>query len=158
MVDVCAQFAKAAGAKVVATTSSQKKADLLRKLGADHVINYKEDGDWGASARKLTAGDVGFDHIVEVGGADTMLQSFEAVKLEGVITFIGLVTGIDTPDIRFGDILRKIFTVRGIHVGSRALMEDMMAGIEANKIQPVVDEKVFGFEDLKDAALYLVSC
>lgn len=141
----------------MATTSSEPKANLLKSLGADHVINYKQDNEWGRSARALTTKGAGFDQIVEVGGADTMSQSFEAIKIEGVITFIGLVTGIDPPNIRFGDILRKIFTVRGIHVGSRVQMEEMMAGIEANKIQPVVDKKVFLLEDLKEAMQYLVS-
>lgn len=68
------QFAKAAGATVIATTSSAKKAETLKKLGADHVINYKEDANWGETAKKLTADGQGVTHIIEVGGPTTMKQ------------------------------------------------------------------------------------
>jgi NADPH:quinone reductase-like Zn-dependent oxidoreductase len=62
------QFAKAAGARVVATTSSKEKGEVLKKLGADHVVNYKDDENWGETAKKFTPGGEGFTHIVEVGG------------------------------------------------------------------------------------------
>lgn len=68
------QFAKAAGATVIATTSSAKKAETLKKLGADHVINYKEDANWGETAKKLTSDGQGVTHILEVGGPTTMKQ------------------------------------------------------------------------------------
>ncbi|KAJ2973448.1 hypothetical protein NUW58_g8934 [Xylaria curta] len=48
------QFAKAAGATVIATTSSKEKAEMVKKLGADHVINYKEDENWGETAAVTT--------------------------------------------------------------------------------------------------------
>ena len=74
----------------------------------------------------------------------------------GTITFIGLVTGIDPPD-SMGETLKRVFTVRGIHVGSRVMMEEMMDAMEANKIQPVIDKTVFRLEELKEALQYLVS-
>ena len=61
------QFAKAAGATVIATSSSREKLDALRALGADHVINYRETENWGEAALALTGGG-GVVHIVEVGG------------------------------------------------------------------------------------------
>jgi len=70
------QFAKAAGCKVISTTSSKEKGDTLTKLGADHVINYKEDQDWGETAKKFTPGGEGVDHIIEVGGPTTMAQVY----------------------------------------------------------------------------------
>jgi NADPH:quinone reductase-like Zn-dependent oxidoreductase len=69
------QFAKAAGATVVATTSSNEKAKILKKLGADFVINYKEDENWGETARKHTPGGDGFGHVLDVGGPSTMKQA-----------------------------------------------------------------------------------
>ncbi|RYO84197.1 hypothetical protein DL766_008279 [Monosporascus sp. MC13-8B] len=87
------QFAKAAGATVIATTSSNEKAQTLKKLGAHHVINYKEDANWGETAKKLTPGGAGVDHVVEVGGAGTLEQSLKAVKFEGVISVIGFLGG-----------------------------------------------------------------
>ena len=80
------QFAKAAGARVIATTSSAEKAELLKKLGADHVINYKETPNWGEQAQSLTPGGLGCEHVVEVGGPTTMKQSLNAVKIDGVIS------------------------------------------------------------------------
>jgi NADPH:quinone reductase-like Zn-dependent oxidoreductase len=69
------QFAKAAGAKVIATTSSAAKGDKLKALGADHVINYKEVSNWGEEAKKLTPGGRGVQHILEVGGPNTMVSN-----------------------------------------------------------------------------------
>lgn len=150
------QFAKAAGAKVIATTSSSAKAQLLTKYGADHVINYKETPNWGEQAAKL-AGGTGVQHVVEVGGPTTMAQSFKAVAIDGVITIIGFIGGGGGADKQptFLDCLENLCTVRGLLVGSRLQMEDMCRAIEANNIHPVVDEKVFELKDLKDAYQYM---
>ena len=86
------QFAKAAGATVIATSSSEGKLQRLRALGADHVINYREDAEWGKTARKLTNGR-GVDLVVEVGGAGTIKQSIRASKLGGTVAMIGVVAG-----------------------------------------------------------------
>jgi NADPH:quinone reductase-like Zn-dependent oxidoreductase len=149
------QFAKAAGARVIATTSSAKKAELLKKYGADHVINYKDTPNWGEEAAKLTPGGVGVQHVVEVGGPTTMAQSLKAVAIDGVISIIGFIGGFSKEQPTFLDCLNNICTVRGILVGSRLQFEDMCAAIEANDIHPVVDEKVFDFKDLKDAYQYM---
>lgn len=85
------QFAKAAGAKVVSTTSSPAKAELLRKLGADVVINYQETEKWGEEAKRVSGG--GVDFVVEVGGPRTFGQSLKAVRIGGCVTAIGFVGG-----------------------------------------------------------------
>jgi len=149
------QFAKAAGARVIATTSSAKKADILKKYGADHIINYKDTPNWGEEAAKLTPGGAGVQHVVEVGGPTTMAQSLKAVAIDGVITIIGFIGGMTKDQPTFLDCLNNICTVRGILVGSRLQMEDMNRAIEANDIHPIVDEKVFEFKDLKDAYQYM---
>lgn len=149
------QFAKAAGAIVIATTSSQKKADLLRKYGADHVINYKETPNWGEEAKKLTPGQAGVHHVIEVGGPKTMAQSLKAIQIDGVISVIGFIGGEGKDQPTLIETLMNICTVRGILVGSKMQMEDMCAAIEANAIRPIVDEKVFDFKDLKEAYQYM---
>lgn len=149
------QFAKAAGARVIATTSSAKKAELLKKYGADEVINYKETPNWGEEAKKLTPGGVGVQHVVEVGGPTTMAQSLKAIAIDGVITIIGFIGGMEKDQPTFLETLTNICTVRGILVGSRLQMEDMVAAIEANDIHPVVDDKVFDLASLKDAYEYM---
>ncbi|KAJ5935239.1 Polyketide synthase enoylreductase [Penicillium verhagenii] len=150
------QFAKAAGATVIATTSSAQKAEKLKQLGADYVINYKEDENWGETAKKLTPDGAGVDHILEVGGAGTLKQSFKAIKYEGVISVIGFLGGADPktqPSIV--DTLVNICTVRGVYVGSKQLMRDMIRAIEANDIHPVVDEKIFTLDQTREAYDYM---
>ncbi|RMJ27567.1 alcohol dehydrogenase [Aspergillus sp. HF37] len=152
------QFAKAAGATVIATTSSSQKADKLKKLGADHIINYKTDPSWGETARKLTPDNVGVDHIIEVGGTGTLQQSLKCIKFEGVISVIGFLGGVD-PKGQPGvlDALIHICTIRGVYVGSKALMNDMIRAIEVNDIHPVLDEKVFTLEQTREAYEYMLA-
>ncbi|KAJ4986260.1 Zinc-type alcohol dehydrogenase [Stagonosporopsis vannaccii] len=148
------QFAKAAGARVIATTSSSSKAETLKKLGADHIINYRETPNWGERAKELTGG-TGVQHVVEVGGPTTMAQSLKAIAIDGVISIIGFIGGMDKNQPTFLETLNNICTVRGILVGSRLQMQDMVNAIEANDLHPVVDEKVFELKDLKEAYEYM---
>ncbi|KAF2708846.1 alcohol dehydrogenase [Pleomassaria siparia CBS 279.74] len=149
------QFAKAAGARVIATTSSEKKVELLKKYGADHVINYKERPNWGEHAKSLTPGGAGVEHVVEVGGPTTLAQSIKAIKIDGVISVIGFIGGFDKEQPSFLDCLNNICTVRGLLVGSRLQFEDMNRAIEQNNIHPIVEEKAFDFVDLKEAYEYM---
>ena len=145
------QFAKAAGARVIATTSSASKGEKLKQLGADHIINYKEDTSWGTTAKNLTSGR-GVQHILEVGGPTTMAQALNAIGIDGVISIIGFLGGgkMENPP-GFLDCLMHICTVRGMSVGSRVQYEEMNRAIEANDIKPVVDEKVFKLEETREA-------
>ena len=149
------QFAKAAGARVISTTSSNDKAEVLKKLGADHVINYKTDETWGETAKKLTPGGVGCAHIVEVGGPKTLAQSLKAIRPEGTISIIGFLAGFSKDQPSFLDCLNNMCTVRGVLVGSRLQFEQMNEAIDANGIKPVVDDKVFSLEETKDAYQYM---
>jgi NADPH:quinone reductase-like Zn-dependent oxidoreductase len=149
------QFAKAAGASVIATSSSPEKLEFLKKVGATHVINYKTDSNWGETAKNLTQGKLGVDHVIEVGGPGTMRQSMLAIKPEGVITVIGFLGGMkhdQTPTTL--DTLTHLCIVRGILVGSRQQFQDMVAAIETADIHPIVDENVFSFEKAVDAYKY----
>lgn len=150
------QFAAAAGATVIATTSSEEKAKKLKDLGAHHVINYKSEPSWGEAAKKLTPGGLGVDHILEVGGPTTMAQSLQAIKMDGVISVIGFLGGGSSNDQpSFLDCLNRICIVRGILVGSRLQFEEMNQAIDANKIKPVVDSKIFKLEEAKEAYEYM---
>ncbi|KAI4205398.1 MAG: hypothetical protein LQ350_000439 [Teloschistes chrysophthalmus] len=149
------QFAKAAGARVIATTSSAQKAETLKKLGADVVLNYREDPNWGETAKKSTPGGEGVDHVLEVGGPTSMAQSLKAIKPEGVISIIGFLGGQSKEQPSFLECLSNICTVRGVLVGSRLQFEAMNRAIDAGGLKPVVDEKVFGMEELKDAYQYM---
>ncbi len=131
------QFAKAAGATVIATSSSPAKLERLRALGADHLINYRDDENWGATARALTGGR-GVDHIVEVGGPGTLAQSIAACRMRGSITLIGVLTGFAGP-VPTAMAMQGNVRITGLTVGSRAQQQAMVAAIEANNIRPVID-------------------
>ncbi|KAI9756041.1 MAG: hypothetical protein M4579_004011 [Chaenotheca gracillima] len=151
-----AQFGLAAGATVISTTSSDAKAESLKKLGVKHIINYKNDPKWGETAKSLTPNGVGVDFIVEVGGPTTVAQSLKAVRPEGIINIIGFLgggPGEEQPG--FLETLSNICTVRGVLVGSRQQFEEMNQAIQVNNIKPVVDQKVFGLDDLKEAYQYM---
>ncbi|KAH7136766.1 putative alcohol dehydrogenase [Dactylonectria estremocensis] len=149
------QFAKAAGARVIATTSSSEKAKLLERLGADHVINYRETPGWGAAAKELTGGR-GVDLVVEVAGT-AMEQTMASLKLDGTISIVGAVGG-EAKEKQPGllDCWMGLCTARGVWVGNRVQMEDMCRAIEANmdKLRPVVDSTVFTLEQVPEAYEY----
>jgi len=150
------QFAKSAGAKVIATTSTAEKAEILKKLGADHVINYKEEPNWGEKVKSYTANNEGVDHIIEVSGPTTMKQSLAAVKIDGLITIIGFVGGMTNDQPSFLECLTHICTVRGVLVGSRVQFEAMNRAIEVRNIKPVIDKQVFTFDETKKAYRYMM--
>jgi NADPH:quinone reductase-like Zn-dependent oxidoreductase len=133
------QLAKAAGARVIATSSSEAKLEKLKALGADHVINYKETPDWGKKAFEVTGGR-GVDEVVEIGGPGTMAQSIAAIRIGGHISLIGVLTGV-SGEVPTAALFSKNGTVSGITVGSRDHQEDMIRAIEANPFKPVISDR-----------------
>ncbi|MEH3108017.1 MAG: NAD(P)-dependent alcohol dehydrogenase [Sphingomonas fennica] len=147
------QIAKAAGAEVIATSSSNDKLARVKRLGATHGINYRATAEWGAEAARL-AGPAGIAHVVEVGGAGTLAQSMQAVGFAGEVALIGVLT-------REGDtgphpLMLKGASLRGIFVGSRIMAERLNAAIDANGIRPVID-RTFPIEQAADAFRYQAS-
>ncbi|MGE0828648.1 MAG: NAD(P)-dependent alcohol dehydrogenase [Hyphomonadaceae bacterium] len=133
------QFAKAAGARVIATSSSDAKLEKLRALGADHLINYKATPEWGKAAKELTGGR-GVDSVIEVGGAGTFAQSISACRVGGQISLIGVLAG-RAGEVPTAAIFFNSLTVNGISVGSRQEQLDMIAAIDATGIKPVIDSE-----------------
>ena len=131
------QFAKAAGARVIATSSSEEKMEKLKRLGADAVINYKAVPDWGQKAKDLTDGR-GVDHVIEVGGPGTLTQSIKACRTGGHIALIGVLTGF-AGEVALPEIFVRQLRISGIFVGSRADQENMIRAITASRLKPVVD-------------------
>jgi len=142
------QFAKAAGARVIATSSSDAKLERLKALGADELINYKEVPAWGAKALELTGG-VGVDCVVEIGGAGTLDQSMVATRVGGHVALIGVLAGFAGP-VQTALLMAKNLRVQGLTVGSRQQQLDMIAGIEANGIRPIISDH-FPLDRLADA-------
>ncbi|KAI1061127.1 hypothetical protein LB506_011749 [Fusarium annulatum] len=155
------QIAHAAGAKTIVTSSSDDKLAKAKDLGATHGINYNKTPDWAAEAMKITNGK-GVDHIIEIGGTLTLQASFDAIGFNGQIHCIGHITNPDPlgagKDLRGPDAaflaLDRLCIVRGVVVGSREQLQDMLDCFEANEIRPVID-RVFSFENAREANSFL---
>jgi NADPH:quinone reductase-like Zn-dependent oxidoreductase len=148
------QFAKAAGAQVIATSSSEEKLEKLKRLGADEVINYKAVPEWGQKAKDLTDGR-GVDHVIEVGGPATLAQSITACRTGGHIALIGLLTGF-TGEVSIPALFSNQIRVSGISIGSRADQEDMIRAITVNRLKPIIDRR-FPLQEICDAFKYYES-
>ena len=145
------QFAKAAGARVIATSSSEEKLEKLQRLGADDLIHYKATPAWGEKAKALTGGR-GVDHVIEVGGPATFAQSMAACRLGGHIALIGVLSGF-AGEVLMPALFSGQIRVSGISIGSRADQEDMIRAIDVNGLKPVVDRH-FALGDIGAAFEY----
>ncbi|MCD5993910.1 NAD(P)-dependent alcohol dehydrogenase [Pseudomonas sp. CDFA 602] len=145
------QFAKMAGATVIATSSSDEKLERLHGMGADHLINYRTDSNWGETARKLTGGR-GVDHIIDVGGPSTLQHSMTAARVGGHISVIGILSGV-TGQLEIVPALVKQLRMQGVLVGSRTQQQDMIRAIDANGMRPVMDRS-FPLTDIVEAFRY----
>jgi NADPH:quinone reductase-like Zn-dependent oxidoreductase len=148
------QIAKAHGARVIVTSSSDEKLARARELGADETINYRETPEWDVEVFRLTA-KRGVDHVVEVGGAGTLPRSLRAVRAGGFVYVIGVLSGAgDGIDVR--TVLSKSIHVTGVYVGSAAMFGHLNAAVETAGLKPVIDRK-FALADTSVALEYLQS-
>jgi NADPH:quinone reductase-like Zn-dependent oxidoreductase len=146
------RIAKAAGARVIATSSSDHKLARIHALGADATINIKNEPQWGAKAAEISGG--GVDHVVEVGGPGTLAQSMQAVGFGGEIALIGVLSlqGDTNPM----PLMVKGASLRGIFVGSREMALRLNAFVDEHRVRPVID-RVFEFAHAKKAYAYQAS-
>ncbi len=145
------QFARLLGARVLITSSSDQKLERARGLGTADGINYKTTPEWDKRVRELTD-DVGVDHVVELGGAGTLGRSLKAVRMNGRISLIGVLTG--GGEVNPMPILMKNVRVQGIYVGSRDMFEAMNRAIALHQLRPVVD-RVFPFAEAREALRHM---
>lgn len=120
-------------------------------MGADHLINYRKDSNWGETARKLTGGR-GVDHIIDVGGPSTLQHSMNAARVAGHISVIGILSGV-AGQLEFVPALVKQLRMQGVLVGSRTQQQDMIRAIDANGMRPVMDRS-FPMTDIVEAFKY----
>ena len=142
------QLAKAAGARVIATSSSDAKLERVRAMGADETINYKSCEEWGKRVLDMTDGR-GVDCTVEVGGPGTLNRSIQATRVGGHIALIGVLTG-RAGEVQTAMLMGKNQRLQGLTVGSRQHQLDLVAAIEANGIKPQISDS-FALENLADA-------
>jgi len=144
------QFAKACGARAIATTSSDEKAEKLKAVGADDVINYRTTPDWDVAVRELT-GQRGVDQVVETGGG-TLERSIKATALDGQINFVGRLS-VNTSTLDTNILYSSATTIRVVFAGNRAHFIEMNRAITANRLKPIID-RVFSFEEVHAAFSY----
>lgn len=140
------QIAKMMGARAIITSSSDEKLERAKGLGADELINYRQNPDWDAQVLEMT-NDTGVDVTIETGGGGTLEKTMEATRIGGTISLIGVLTG---GMINPTTVMRKSIRLQGVYVGNRRMFEDMNAALALNKIHPVID-RVFDFDDARSA-------
>jgi NADPH:quinone reductase-like Zn-dependent oxidoreductase len=142
------QLAKALDARVIITSSSDEKLRRAAKLGADVTVNYRTDPKWWQTVKAATDG-LGVDHVVDVGGSDTLNHSLKALKPAGFVAVIGMLTGTECKL----DVLSFLLLnarIQSLTVGSRQSFEEMNAFLVKHPVHPVVDE-VFSWNQTVDA-------
>lgn len=148
------QFAKMMGASAIVTSSSDEKLARARELGADHTINYRRHPEWAEQVLERTDGR-GVDHVIEVGGPETLPQSISACRIGGHIALIGVLTGF-AGKIPTVALLTRQVRLQGLTVGSRQQQIEMIRALDANDMQPVID-RTFPLQELAEAFRYEAS-
>ncbi|MCG3111844.1 MAG: zinc-binding dehydrogenase [Candidatus Manganitrophus sp. SB1] len=130
------QIGKLAGARVIATASTQKKLDQARQLGADLLINYAER-DFSREVFKMTKGrgvDVVFEHV----GPATFGKSIVSLAKNGTLVTCGATTG-PTTELDLRHVFWKDLSILGARTGTRAEMETVARLVGERKLKPIVD-------------------
>lgn len=138
------QLARMIGARAIVLTSDQVKATRALAMGADLTIDYRQCPEWSNEVMAATGGQ-GADLIVEIGGQDTLPQSLNCVKVGGRISFIGVLSGL-VAQVPLPPILFRHVHLTGLTVGHREDLAALVRAVDANGIEPVVDQS-FGFSD-----------
>lgn len=145
------QFGHIAGLRTIVLSSSNDKLARAREMGASDTINYREKPEWEKAVRELLP--EGADAVLEVGGSGTLTRSLKAVRMGGIVTVIGALSGGE-PTVSPVPILMNSLRVQGIYVGSRSMFERMNRALEQHRIKPVVD-RVFPWRDVQQAMRYM---
>jgi NADPH:quinone reductase-like Zn-dependent oxidoreductase len=148
------QLARAAGARVVVTSSSDSKLERAFALGATDGVNYARTPQWEQEVLRVTSGR-GVDCVVEVGGAGTLGRSYQALARGGKVALIGFLAG-PQGDTAPHPLMLKAGSVHGIFVGDRPMFEALLRAVSVNRIAPPVD-RVFAFDDAASAYAYQAS-
>ncbi|MBW8907602.1 MAG: NAD(P)-dependent alcohol dehydrogenase [Mesorhizobium sp.] len=142
------QLAKARGARVIVTSSSEAKLARARELGADETINYAASPDWDTRVLALTHG-VGADLVMDTVGIATFTRSLAAARYGGIVFTIGFVTGTNL-QLDLMTVIVKALRIQGNNTGSAEDLGKAMRAIEAARIEPVI-ARTYGIGEIADA-------
>ena len=143
------QLARALGATVILTSSSDDKLEVGSDLGATHLINYRTTPEWETEVKRLTAGR-GADLVVDVGGPATLAHSLHATRMGGTVAVIGVLSGFDIVPIAVAEVMLNNLRVIGITVGSVRAHRELCDLISKTAIKPHISQ-VFDWENLAEA-------
>ena len=143
------QLAKARGATVILTSSSDEKLEVGRSLGADFGINYRSTPDWEHCVREITDGR-GADLVMDLGGQDTLDRSVKATRMDGTVAIIGVLSGFGTASISVTDAMMNNIHLSGVTVGSVRDHVDMCAAMERGGIRPHISHRL-GWDAMDEA-------
>lgn len=149
------QLAKAAGLRVILTSSDDGKLDRARTLGADFTVNYRRVPAWGAVLRELAGGE-GVDRVLDVGGPVTLAQSVTALRPGGSVAVVGRLGGGEPAALDPAALFLGGKRLLGLMVGSRAMALRFSRFVETAGLRPVID-RVFPFDRAGDAYRYLAA-
>lgn len=149
------QIAKMVGAEIIVTSSTDEKLERAKELGADHTVNYSTTPEWSADALKITNGR-GVDHVMELGGTQTLKQSLMSVCPGGTINMIGVLSGAKFGDLLLPFVVSRQVRLQGVTVGSRQDLEALCKAMTVHQMHPVIDSS-FPMEKTLDAVRHLES-
>lgn len=130
------------GARVIATTRRPAKAERLRAIGIDTVIDLMSTSDWGAAARAWAG--TGVDRIVNVVGPTSLDQSIGALATNGHLSLVGALGG--PGGFNPMTLVGRGIVIEGIGGGSREQFAALMRAVEHHRVAPTID-RIFPFED-----------
>ncbi len=156
------QLAKMRGARVIVTSSSDEKLKVIKALGADHTVNYRENPDWPVEVLDLTDGE-GADVIVNNVGIGELENCLLAASSNGRLMYVGanpVVHNLNqqapvTAD-RLPNLILKSVNIHGIIVGSRRMFVDLIRAIVRHGIEPIID-RVFDWDEIYDVIDHMES-
>ncbi|BCM90089.1 alcohol dehydrogenase [Abditibacteriota bacterium] len=149
------QITVASGGWAIITSSSDEKLERARALGARETINYKTTPEWDREVWNLTHKQ-GVDHVLEVGGPETLGKSLASVSYGGSVAQIGVLTGFEAPNVSLFPIVAKNANINGIYVGNVESFNDFVRFLNVTKIQPVID-RVFAWDEARAAYEHMKS-
>lgn len=129
------QIAKAVGAKVAITSSSDEKLQRAKTLGADYLVNYKTHPDWESRVLELCGG---VDIVIDAGGETTLGKTTRCTNHNGFIAVIGVLSGFDKAPMSVIEIMYKNLTVKGVTVGCVESLRRYCRFVEQHKIKPEI--------------------
>ena len=130
---IAMQFAKAAGARFGITSSDDAKLEKAKALGADFGVNYRERPDWDQAVREATDG-AGADVVLETAGPPSIATSVKATAQNGRVAQIGF-KSFEGPAVNMLDLVLGGVRIVPIMVGSRVMLERVVAAVSANGIE-----------------------